>query len=1011
MKYAIVHIADIHYRKNEPEGASAVINTFIKDLILQKKSLPEHQLYLCITGDIIYEGKDSASYTAFHKEFDQKLNEIGITKDYRIIVPGNHDIDQTIVQQDLTVYQNKIYNNIEAEQTFNNFIDKENQTDNKFDNYALFESDFAKYGIDYSLPGKGWIIDSNLGVFCLNTALCSFGGVNKIVDKDRLAIYTRGIINWSNNASTPIKILLMHHPITHLNKWSRDEIKQIIENNFSLCLCGHDHEQDIFYNKISQKSLICLTPQLYTTKHDDLGYAIILIEENVVSKLIYRQYMKGKFLPGQKFSENAEGIVNIQSVYLKSIEVLEAELKNALAFFKGQPDVFIEPKLSKNRGFDREENLLGQLIINPQPSFIVAHPQFGLTCLSHYMRLEAFKRGSFWVYLDANHIKARNVNREIENQLHNFEKRPDDIKCIIIDSWNSSIVDHVTILKSIDNDYKKTPIIVMSNYTELNYNINFDLSKLNTSFNILHLQALQRDKVRDIVSQYNKKNKIENEDVIVAKVVKDLEVLNVHRTPLNCLTLLKVFEKDFNEDLINRTKMIKALLFILFTDADSFRYSSNKPDVEDCEYVLGKFCKNLIKTGNRWFTRLDFQENLMKYCKEKLISLDIDTILNILETNNIIIPCNGELEFKHSYWIFYFASNYMLHEEEFKQYILQNRNYVNFPEIIEFYTGLDGRRDDAINVLLDDLKHLSKQVDDKIGIPEHFNPFKGIVWNPSEAIIETIRKDILEKVKQSKLPTIIKDQHADEGYNSEAPYDQSIKKFLNEYSVISLMQAIKASSRGLRNSNYIEPELKKEFFQSILNCWEQVSRVFILLSPTLAKEGKATYEGLGLILLGDFGDSYSEKLKNIYIANPWNVVTMFKDDLASKKIGPLICENLSRNKSEFQKHLLSLFLVQERPLEWYNELFNFMNLLHRNSFILGGLFDALNKEIKEGFISTTDELIKLKELMKIVIAKHKYGPKDKVKEIPMNMTINEANKLPIDKIIASGSDKKPFKSR
>jgi hypothetical protein len=183
------------------------------------------------------------------------------------------------------------------------------------------------------------------------------------------------------------------------------------------------------------------------------------------------------------------------------------------------------------------------------------------------------------------------------------------------------------------------------------------------------------------------------------------------------------------------------------------------------------------------------------------------------------------------------------------------------------------------------------------------------------------------------------------------------------------------------------------------------------LSPTLAKEGKATYEGLGLILLGDFGDSYSEKLKNIYIANPWNVVTMFKDDLASKKIGPLICENLSRNKSEFQKHLLSLFLVQERPLEWYNELFNFMNLLHRNSFILGGLFDALNKEIKEGFISTTDELIKLKELMKIVIAKHKYGPKDKVKEIPMNMTINEANKLPIDKIIASGSDKKPFKSR
>jgi hypothetical protein len=589
------------------------------------------------------------------------------------------------------------------------------------------------------------------------------------------------------------------------------------------------------------------------------------------------------------------------------------------------------------------------------------------------------------------------------------------MKCIIIDSWDDSILDHINILKCVDADYKDIPIIIMSNYTRFNFNSQFDFSQLTHHFDSMHLQALQRNKIRDFVAQYNRKIGIGDEDAVVTKVVKDLEALNIHRTPLNCLTLLKVFEKGFNEDLINRTKLIKTVLFLLFTDADSFRYSSSKPDVDDCEYVLGKFCKKIFETGIREFTKRDFQQKIQAYCEEKLIKIDVDTLFSILESNNIVIPYNGEYEFKHSYWIFYFASSYMFHDDEFRKFILQNRNYVNAPEIIEFYTGIDGRRDDAIRVLLKDLKDLVNVVDNKIGIPSDFNPFEGIVWNPSEEAIETIRQDISEKVKQSKLPTIIKDQHADESYNSEAPYDQSIRRFLNEYSVLSMMQAVKASSRALRNSKFIDPELKKKLLQSILDCWEQLSKVILCLSPTLAKEGEAAYEGFGLTLLGDWGETYSERLRNIYIANPHNVVGLVKDDLSSKKIGPLIFENLNSNSSEVQRLLLSLFLIQERPLEWHKEVFNFMNLLHRNSFLLGNIFDVINHEIKTGFVhDASDDLRKLKELVNIVIAKKTYGPKlskDNVKAIPQNMTINEINKLQIDKIVTVGKAKKYVKPR
>lgn len=547
----------------------------------------------------------------------------------------------------------------------------------------------------------------------------------------------------------------------------------------------------------------------------------------------------------------------------------------------------------------------------------------------------------------------------------------------------------------------------MSNYSTFYYDINFDFSNLGSDVEVLHLQAMQRNKVREFVSQYSKEKNITREDAIVERVVRDLEALNVHRTPFNCLTLLKVFESNYNENLINRTKMIKAVLFILFTDADSFTYSTNKPDVDDCEYILGRFCTKLIEKGTRIFNEIEFIRELERYCKAKLINVDLEAMVNILESNNILLRFGDSLEFKHSYWIYYFAANYMLHDREFKDNILGNKNYVNFPELVEFYTGIDGRRNDAIEILLSDLKELNDTVQQKIGITDDFNPFENVIWNPSEATIEAIRKDISEKIKTSNLPTAIKDQHADQRYNSEAPYDQSIRKFLNEYSVVSLIQSIKASSRALRNSNYADSELKKQMIREILNGWEQLSKVLFWLSPILAQKGFVTYDGLYVHLAGaDSEESFSKKLEGVLISNPINIVSHFKDDLSSMKMGPLIFECIDNCKSIIQKHLLSLFLIKERPIGWRPKLFEFMNLLHRNSFILGDLYNLIDNEIQRGFVSDND-LNELKMLLKIVVAKHKYAPKVKLTEIPKDMTINEENKLQIDKILSAGK-KKPI---
>lgn len=644
--------------------------------------------------------------------------------------------------------------------------------------------------------------------------------------------------------------------------------------------------------------------------------------------------------------------------------------------------------------------MLQDIIREPKSSIILSQPQFGLTSLSHYMRLEAYKVNSFWIYIDASHSKARNILKDINDQIQDFEKKREDIKCIIIDSWNESIIDHQNILKIIDEEFENVPILLMIGYWGFAYSSEFSFSSLKHSFITLHLQALKREKVREFVSKYNMIRNIANEDEIVSKVVKDLEALNIHRTPLNCFTLLKVFEKDFNKNMLNRTKMIKSVLFILFTDIETFSYSSKKPDVDDVEFLLGDFCKELIQKCTTKFSVKELIDHMKSCAETNLITVDVDTIVNILESNNILLRYNDEMEFKHCFWIYYFAGTYMFKDDKFKEYILTDRKYVNYPEVIEFYTGIDGKRECAIITLLKETTELINIVNSKIGISEEFNPFDSIIWNPTEEAINLIRQEISDKVQNSNLPTSIKDQHADSTYNSETPYDRTINSFLNEFSVVSLIQSIKASSRALRNSNYISPELKLEIFKAIIIGWEQISRVIFWLSPALADRGRVSYDGISFILEDGFTGSFIEKLKKIYLANPMNVVDHLKDDISSNKIGPVFYNNLKSNASLLQKHFISLFLIKERPDGWYDHIFNYMNHLHVNSFYLRDLYDTITDEIKNGFLDS-QETSHLKTLMLILNAKIEYAPKGKVKAIPQNMIMNAKNVLPIDKILAS----------
>lgn len=147
----------------------------------------------------------------------------------------------------------------------------------------------------------------------------------------------------------------------------------------------------------------------------------------------------------------------------------------------------------------------------------------------------------------------------------------------------------------------------------------------------IHLLPLKRNDIRPMWSFGNID---EDEDILVSRITSDLEMLNMHWTPLNCYTLLTASHED-TSTIVNRTTLIERVLAILFGNDELPQYLTS-PDVKDCEHVLGCFCEDLIRSETYFFSREKFNNFIRATCEKDYLDIDIECLFNILYNNSII---------------------------------------------------------------------------------------------------------------------------------------------------------------------------------------------------------------------------------------------------------------------------------------------------------------------------------------------------------------------------------------
>lgn len=667
---------------------------------------------------------------------------------------------------------------------------------------------------------------------------------------------------------------------------------------------------------------------------------------------------------------------------------LEDDLNVSLKTYNEKSPVWIEPIISSKREIpvnptqnDEYRVNINSIVCKPDNIIIKAPSEFGLTTLAHYIKLEAWKSGKIFLYIDAKQTKKHKVVKEIYSETNNYYfKTIDTVNCILLDSVCFEENGIMQIIKSICDEFQNIPLLIF-NTLDNNFFLKSDEDdrvEIKRNFVSYYLLPLPQTELRKVVTSYVKYKSLEGDaETTLIKVTKDLEVLNMHRTVKNCLTILKACSKIGNEySAVNRTKLLETILTAIFQDYEIPTYHDEKPDVKDCSFVLGYFCELLVKRNDFEFTDDYFMERLSVFCKEHPIELDLNYLLKVLKDNSIIESRLPNINyFRNSYWVFYFLAQRMNMDISFRDLVYKSKKYIDYPEIIEFYTGIDRNKVDALNVLNNDLSETLQIVRQRVRIPDNLNPFKSITWNPDITELEKEEARIGENVISSGLPDEVKDKYDDKNYDQRRPYYQVINSVMREYSFQTLNRNIKAASRALRNSDFVnDTNLKNELLDKITKSWHEFNKLLIALAPMLADKGSIAFEGVNFYLDDEyfrFSDPI-EKRKAVLFALPSNIVKLFKDDLFSSKMGTLLINKAQNETNSLVKHELMILLVTERPKNWRDVIDKYIVSLDKNSFFLSDIMYVINFNIDYKATEIKDAQI-LKMLAKKCRAKHIFN--------------------------------------
>lgn len=971
----ILTLSDIHFDKNEPENQGLVVTEFFKDLPKVVANIDKDNLYCIISGDLVQAGVDK-HYSDFSDIFIKKLQKY-VPLAHILVVAGNHDLNRSILKEkEWKKKQDTLVNSNDDETSYNaklvepkdSLIYKKFEPFCRFVNEKLLIPNFNLFGYEVNLIPE-------ISVYCLNTALLSNGGQEGFPkDQGNLRIETSGLYQWAQENEGRTKILVMHHPMHHLTEYAQAVLDNNIRKYINVVITGHLHHQDFkqYLGKEFDSVKYCSSPQLFSDKKDQNGYSIIHFKGSQVDSIEYRKWstINEEFIEGTEFSRTPNGIITFEKTVMTVgdhiAKELEDRLNQSLCAYNYTPSWVDRIVSNVAPGLSMKEDEITiwdhiNVVNSSENIQIVGGAQFGLTSFAHKLVLEAWNiKKEHWLYVEGNQLRISKVQTYVDAFLKSRNIKSDDVKTLVVDDWNKIYDDKDKVMERIRKLLPDTRIILLNNEDDALFFAGLNNNSYEEGYRLLYLRELSRKAIRQLAKEFIDRQHFnaDSNGKILERLINQLLELNVHRTPINCLQLLLNFQQNFDAHPIDRTKILKSLIMFFFLKPDSYFYTDSI-DETDCCVIMGNLCESLMRTSDgKTYQRYFNEGDYLKVTKElegrypEKVRLEL---LKAMLDAQIIVPYLTYYEFRFNYWVYFFAAYQMFIDQDFYTFMVESEKCIYMPDIVEFYTGIDPKCDSMVERIVTELINLSEDVTTNL-VPAMVDPYPILKFRQNPNLENKTKEQLEEGIRESKLPSHVKDAFMDQRDDNTQPYFQMINNVLDQYKVRNMMSLARSAGRAFRNGQHIKDENRINLYNSIQVSWIALLKVLQLLTPVLVKTGHGDLGGACFRLAGEFPEEEGKRVMAVLTSLPFNVVDWYRNDVFSEKRFSVYRDTVTGKETPaICCHMNVLLMIRCRPKGWQEVVERYIDSVGKNSFYIADVKNMLQYCYRIDEMSLADE--------------------------------------------------------
>lgn len=756
---------------------------------------------------------------------DVLLNKLGLAEDRFIFVPGNHDIQQ---KEDKPFEENGLYGELTSNKKIDDFVHDPTNLEHirrivEFNKFKASYYTKLKNVEFYNTPLQANIVltieGKRVGITMINSAWRCY---DSKTDKGRILIGESQILDSVNILKTcDVKIAISHHDYNWVRDFERPNLPRLIMKNYDMFFCGHTHGADAeFVSRPEGNTFFFTAPGLLHANIHELdghyknGFMVIdyLDSEHVVKAYKYMQFDDQEFkidknygefgcweheIPRGELAKRNERLTAVYSHIQEIIPNLNAHLigySTSTKSPKSINEIFVMPKLQyKEQSGDNIDTLkvidissINALLKIEGNVIIYGDKESGKTILLDKIFIDVTNchrtDNMIPVQINFNAINGNNLLQLFGNY---WDQTKNDAQEILKDKRIVLLIDDIDFS---DDGAERIDCIVtfLKNHSNVKligtaYGRN-SISALGPSEHSIpycksiQISAFKAEQIRELASKwYHVDN---NDDFLREKIdfiINAFGTFKIPCTPFSVTLLLWILEKGDQIQPTNSAILLDTFMLEMLKDRtggygkEKFNQYNKTRLLSLVAFEMYNEELNSIKEQRMYNFTIGKLTSLTEthlcamemkaYKAQKIIAdmINAGILTRNKKTNNVY--------FRFRCFMEYFLAKYMSVSKEFFEYVLSEENYLNFSNVINYYTGFTSDKVSILNKIITRLEieflDLSNLLGDKIKTDDYF-----------------IQKGLLEAIDNPELKYLTLRKHTvkDDDKRSNVLLDQNTVK-------------------------------------------------------------------------------------------------------------------------------------------------------------------------------------------------------------------------------------------